>query len=480
MRAVAIRHRMSRPAPLPVAFDAVGLPADLLLATERMGFSEMTPIQSAALPPILAGRDVRGLAKTGSGKTAAFGLGLLYRVPPRQRPGPPTALVLGPTRELVEQVAASLRQLAQTRANTRVLTLCGGRPLRPQRNALQQGVHIVVGTPGRVADHMRRGNLDVSALTMVVLDEADRMLDMGFTEEVSGILDRCPEARQTLLFSATFPKTIDTLSASIQRDPITVTVDTTVSREALRQEVVYCERNRRYETVAAVLAWHDPDAALVFCETRQQCDGLQQFLTRCGASVLTLHGGLEQRERDDVLVQFANGSARFLVATDVAARGLDIPALPLVVQAELARDPQVHVHRIGRTARAGAEGLAVALVASEREADRLALIETELERSIPVTTPPVDAPPRFRPSRYRTLLILAGRKHKVRKGDVLGALVKDGGIPPKAIGDIRLAQTTCAVALERAHAVKALRFLRRGRIKKVRVRATLLGSDRAG
>ena len=455
------------------SFASLGLHPALVQATDRLGYTELTPIQAISLPPILDGRDVRARAKTGSGKTAAFGLGVLHGLEPGRRPGLPTALVLGPTRELVEQVTEALRQLARDRANTRVLTLCGGRPLRPQRNALQQGAHIVVGTPGRVADHLRRGNLELAALTMLVLDEADRMLDMGFIDEVSDIVSQCPTDRQTLLFSATFPERIDTLSGAIQQEPVTVSVDTAVSEDALRQEVVHCGRGRRYETVAAVLDAHDPESALIFCETRQDCEGLQKFLSRCGASVLTIHGGLEQRERDDVLVQFANGSARFLVATDVAARGLDIPALPLVVQAELARDPAVHVHRIGRTARAGAQGLAVAVVGSEREAERLAQVELELGRPLPVATVSIDAPPRFRPARYRTLLILAGRKHKVRKGDVVGALVKDAGVPSDAIGDIHLGQTTCAVALERAHAVKALRFLRRGRIKKV----TLLGTD---
>ena len=469
---------MRSPAAEPaVDFASLDLHPALVAATRRMGFSGMTPVQAMALPAILDGRDVVARAKTGSGKTAAFGLGLLHTVDPDRRPTGPRALVLGPTRELVEQVAEALRRLAQCRANTRIVTICGGRAIRPQRNALQQGAHVVVGTPGRIADHPRRGNLDFSGLTTLVLDEADRMLDMGFIEEVSGIVEHCPQPRQTLLFSATFPAQIDRLIANIQREPVMVQVDTDVSAAALRQEVVRCARGMRYEAVAAVLAWHDPSAALIFCETRQDCEGLRRHLARCGASVLTIHGGLEQRERDDVLVQFSNGSARFLVATDVAARGLDIPALPLVVQAELARDPEVHVHRIGRTARAGAQGLAVCVVAADREEERLERIEAELGRSIPVATPPLDATPRFRPSRYRTLLLLAGRKHKLRKGDVVGALVKDGGIPPEAIGDIRLGPITCAVALERAQAVKALRYLRRGRIKKARIRATLLGSD---
>jgi len=348
----AIPGRMNTPDPAPSAsFSAIGLRPELVAATERMGFAEMTPIQRRALPPILAGHDVVAQAKTGSGKTAAFGLGLLQELDTGAGRGAPVALVLGPTRELAEQVADELRRLAQLVPNTRVLTLCGGRARRRQEAALAEGAHIVVGTPGRVAHHLRRGTLDVTGLKVLILDEADRMLDMGFVEEVAGIVDRCPPARQTLLFSATFPARIEALSAQTQRDPVAVRLDNAVSARDLRQQVVRCAQGARYETVAAVLAQHRPSSALVFCETRQDCDGLRKHLARLGASVIALHGGFEQRERDDALTLFSNGSARFLVATDVAARGLDIPELPMVVQAELAHDPQIHTHRIGRTAR---------------------------------------------------------------------------------------------------------------------------------
>jgi len=455
-------------------FADTALHPALIQATQRLGFTHPTPIQARALPPILAGHDVIAQAKTGSGKTAAFGLGILQRLADPPPPGPPTALVLGPTRELADQVAHALRQLAQCTPNTRVVTLCGGQPLRPQKNALSQGAHIVVGTPGRVADHLERGHLDLSRLTTLVLDEADRMLDMGFIDQVSGIARHCPQPRQTLLFSATFPTQVEALGASLQHNPVSVSVDTTVSAAHLRQEVVHCDPPDRFHTIASVLAAHNPESALLFCETRHDCEDLRHYLQDRGASVLALHGGLEQRERDDVLVQFSNGSARFLVATDVAARGLDIPALPLVIQAELSPDPEVHTHRIGRTARAGEQGCAVAIVASAREQARLERIQDAHNHVIPVAAPPTHTP-RFQRAQFRTLLLLAGRKHKLRKGDVLGALVKDGGIPPGAIGQIHLAQRTCAVAVLRSHAVRALRYMRRGRVKKMRVRATLLG-----
>ena len=471
----AIPGRMNTPDPAPSAsFSAIGLRPELVAATERMGFAEMTPIQRRALPPILAGHDVVAQAKTGSGKTAAFGLGLLQELDTGAGRGAPVALVLGPTRELAEQVADELRRLAQLVPNTRVLTLCGGRARRRQEAALAEGAHIVVGTPGRVAHHLRRGTLDVTGLKVLILDEADRMLDMGFVEEVAGIVDRCPPARQTLLFSATFPARIEALSAQTQRDPVAVRLDNAVSARDLRQQVVRCAQGARYETVAAVLAQHRPSSALVFCETRQDCDGLRKHLARLGASVIALHGGFEQRERDDALTLFSNGSARFLVATDVAARGLDIPELPMVVQAELAHDPQIHTHRIGRTARAGSQGMAIAVVAGSHEEARLASIEEAHGATIPEAPAPSAGPLRFEPARFETLLLLSGRKQKLRKGDVVGALVKDGGIPPAAIGDIQLAQTTCAVAVEREHARAALKYLQGGRVKKSRVRVQLL------
>ena len=456
----------------PSRFSSLGLRPELIEATAHLGYAFMTPIQAQALPPILAGRDVVAQAKTGSGKTAAFGLGLLQALD--RDALAVQALVLSPTRELAEQVAEALRQLAQRLANTRVLTLCGGRPVRSQQSALSQGVHVVVGTPGRVADHLQRGTLDLSELRTVVLDEADRMLDMGFVEEVSGILEQCPRPRQTLLFSATLPERIDLLSADTQVDPVAVRVESRVAAADLRQIVVRCPHRARYEAVARVLGHFAPSSALVFCETRQDVEGLWGFLAGLGASVRALHGGLEQRERDDVLVQFANGSARFLVATDVAARGLDIPALPMVVQAELARDPAVHIHRIGRTARAGERGLAVCVVAGDGEARRLAALEAVHGTLAKAPSLPTHRPT-FQPSENRTLLLLAGRRDKLRKGDVVGALVKQGGLPPDAIGDIHLSARTCAVAIRREHATTALRSVRHGRIKKIRVRASLLG-----
>jgi ATP-dependent RNA helicase DbpA len=459
---------------MSLLFDALPLRAELREALIAVGYTEMTPIQARALPHLLRGRDVTGQASTGSGKTAAFGLALLQRLD--LSVVAPQALVLCPTRELAEQVGEELRRLASRLPNNRVVCLTGGRPNRDQKRALEGGCHVVVGTPGRVGKHLGSGDLDLSALRVLVLDEADRMLDMGFVDEVEAIIAQCPTTRQTLLFSATFPAAIDALRDRVQHDPMVVAVQAQVSPELLQQLVFRCGPDRRHELVARLLATYRPTSSLVFCETREECDALTEYLRRQGAVALTLHGQKEQTERDDVLVQLTNGSASVLVATNVAARGLDIPSLPAVIIAELSHDPESHLHRVGRTGRAGEAGLALSIVASPHEEQRLQKIEEFLERPIPNGPEPGPSqrleglnPPN------RTLLILAGRNDRLSRGDVLGALVKDGGIPAGAIGRLDLGQKTCAVAVSRDYARQALKYLQGGRVKGQRVRATLLG-----
>lgn len=455
------------------SFESISLSTPLKEALQQVGYTEMTPIQAEALPILLTGRDVTGQAKTGSGKTAAFGLGLLNTIDPEC---PKTqALVLCPTRELADQVATELRRLSQRMNSTRVMTVCGGQPYGDQKLGLKRGCHVVVGTPGRVGSHMRKGNLDARQLNVLVLDEADRILDMGFIEQVTEIVDQCPQKRQTLLFSATFPKEITALCEAIQTDPVFVAVDATVDSETLQQWVYECPADTRNQTLVNLLANYRPDRALVFCETRRDCDTVARFLTGRGAIALPIHGLMEQRDRNEALLQFSNGSASILVATNVAARGIDIPSLPVVIIAELSSDPESHLHRIGRTGRAGEDGLALSLVCSPQEKQRLQRIEDFLGESIPRgTTPEPAGGLEFLKPPNQTLLLLAGRKDKLRKGDVLGAFVKEAGIPFEAIGRMDLADRTCAVAISNEYAQEALRFMHGGRIKKMRVRAQLL------
>ena len=325
------------------------LPAAQLENLNELGYLEMTPVQAAALPAILAGKDVRVQAKTGSGKTAAFGLGLLQHIDAALFQT--QSLVLCPTRELADQVAGELRRLARFLPNTKILTLCGGQPFGAQRDSLQHAPHIIVATPGRLLDHLQKGTVSLEALNTLVMDEADRMLDMGFSDAIDDVIRFAPASRQTLLFSATWPEAIAAISGRVQQNPLTIEIDTVDALPAIEQQFFETSSHGKIPLLQKLLSQHQPASCVVFCNTKKDCQAVCDALNEAGQSALSLHGDLEQRDRDQTLVRFANGSARVLVATDVAARGLDIKSLELVVNFELAWDPEVHVHRIGRTAR---------------------------------------------------------------------------------------------------------------------------------
>lgn len=339
------------------------LPAEQITNLNELGYLTMTPVQAAALPAILAGKDVRAQAKTGSGKTAAFGLGLLQHIDAGHFMT--QALVLCPTRELADQVAGELRRLARYLPNIKILTLCGGVPFGAQRDSLIHPPHIIVATLGRLIDHLNKDTLHLDAIRTLVLDEADRMLDMGFADDITEILSRTLEERQTLLFSATWPDEIAAVSRRFQRDPQTIEINSTDELPAVEQQFYEVSRRGKTELLQKLLSREQPASCVVFCNTKKDCQDVYEALEGSGQSVLVLHGDMEQRERDQTLIRFANGSSRVLVATDVASRGLDIKALELVINYELAWDPEVHVHRIGRTARAGESGLAISLCAPE-------------------------------------------------------------------------------------------------------------------
>jgi ATP-independent RNA helicase DbpA len=429
-----------------------------------LGYAAMTPIQSHSLPLILAGKDVIARAKTGSGKTAAFGIGLLTQL---EVASPAVqALVLCPTRELADQVGKELRRLARFTDNIKVLTLCGGVPFGPQLSSLEHGVHIVVGTPGRLLDHLRRGSLDLGGLKTLVLDEADRMLDMGFQEEIGALIAAAPPKRQTLLFSATYPAEIVAMSEAIQHEPHEVSVDEVHQEGAIEQLLFQVAREGRIAAVARLLGHFCPESTLVFCNTRAECQELAEALAGLGFSALAIHGELEQRERDQVLLRFANRSASVLVATDVAARGLDIKDLSAVINYELPRDPEIHIHRIGRTGRAGGQGLALSL-ATAQETRRVQAIESSLGNSIPrgeLETLSV-APGRPAVPPMVTLCIDGGRRNKLRPGDILGALTGEGGMAGSEVGRIDIFDAQAYVAIMRASAEQALACLGRNRIK---------------
>ena len=450
--------------PLATDFNQLPLPPAQLDNLAGLGYRSMTPIQARALPAALAGEDLIAQAKTGSGKTAAFAIALLSRLNPRFFGC--QALILCPTRELSTQVAEEIRRLARYQDNIKVITLCGGQPIGPQIGSLEHGAQIVVGTPGRVADHLRKGTLNLDGVATVVLDEADRMLDMGFLEAVHGILDHTPATRQTLLFSATYPDDIQALSARVQTRPRRITVESRHDESAIRQRFLLCEAGDMVDGVLRVLGHHRPEAAVLFCNTREQVRELCDGLRAAGHQALALHGDLDQRERDQVLIRFKNGSAPLLVATDVAARGLDVDALPLVINAHLPRDLDVYVHRIGRTGRAGQEGLAVTLL-GERETFKLERLAADLE--ISASPSPVDdlGAPLLTPMKAAnvTLCIAGGRKDKLRPGDILGALTGDAGLAGDDVGKIDILDQVAFVAVRRPAADRALKRLNDGRIK---------------
>lgn len=444
-------------------FATLPLIAPLQRALTEIDYVTMTPVQAASLPAVLAGRDVIAQAATGSGKTAAFALGLLSLLDP-------TAvklqgLVLCPTRELADQVSREVRRLARFIPNVKVLTLCGGIPLRPHLASLAHEPHIVVGTPGRTLELIERDALPLSALKMLVLDEADRMLDMGFADEIDSIIERTPKQRQTLLFSATLPADVRSVSRQFQREPLDVTVHTEEDQPAIEQAFIEVAADAKIEALAAVLLHDRPESAVVFCNTRQEVRVVAEALAALNFSVLALHGELDQREREEMLVRFANRSCTVLIASDVAARGLDIADLAMVINYDLATDPDVHTHRIGRTGRAGRRGVALSLH-SPRDANRLKAIEERCDEPLQWRALPTDAPPP-KPllAPFVTLVVDAGRKDKLRPGDLLGALTGGAGLPATAIGKIDVFPTRTYVAVQHGLHDQALRRLRAGKIK---------------
>ena len=460
----------AEPAPL---FQSLPLPAAMQANLQQLGYLQMTPVQASSLPITLAGHDLIAQAKTGSGKTAAFTLPLLTRLNPRHFGV--QALVLCPTRELADQVAREVRRLARAADNIKVLTLCGGTTLRPQVASLAHGAHVVVGTPGRILDHLSRGSLVLKSLTTLVLDEADRMLDMGFLDDIVSVVRQCPARRQTLLFSATYPPGIEQLARQFMHEPQRVTLTEQHADSKIRQRFYAVEEAGRLAAVARLLLHHRPASALAFCNTKQQCRELLDVLQAAGIHALALHGDLEQRERDQVLIQFANRSCTVLVATDVAARGLDIAQLEAVINVDLTPDPEVYVHRIGRTGRAGAEGWALSLV-SPKDGRRVANIEQATGTTVellPLDSLPDDDGQGLLPPMV-TLQILGGRKEKIRPGDVLGALTGEAGLDGAQIGKINVTDFNTYVAVAREVAGQALRRLSEGTVKGKRVKVRLM------
>ncbi len=436
-------------------------PEALIETLDILGFTTMTEIQEKAISPILEGRDILAQSKTGSGKTLAFGLPCVIQTDTNNYK--PQTLIITPTRELSDQVAVELRKVAAYKSNLKILTLYGGVPLRAQAESLAKGAHILIGTPGRIQDHLAKGTLILDTVKTLVLDEADRMLDMGFYDEIIKIGSNIPHTKQTLLFSATFPEKIEKLAKALLKQPMTIKVDTVQEGDKIA-EIVY-ETSDKLKTLTALIQSYKPESLLIFCNTKAEVIALTDTLHQKGHSVIDIHGDLDQKDRNESVIAFSNGSKRIMVATDVASRGLDIKDIELVINYDLPFDQEVYTHRIGRTGRADAKGTAISLYGPS-ESEKCAYI-TSAARTAEMKELRVDATFKML-SEYDTLCINGGKKTKLRAGDILGTLCKEIGIDPKMIGKINIADTKSYVALHHTVTDNVLKALKKTPIKKKR------------
>ncbi|MFA5207005.1 MAG: ATP-dependent RNA helicase DbpA [Lentisphaeria bacterium] len=448
---------------MPQSFSTLPLAAACLRNLAAIGYEAMTPIQAACLPAVLKDADLIVQAKTGSGKTAAFGLGILAKLAPKACRV--QALVLCPTHELAEQVGTELRRLARFLPNIKILTLCGGVPLQGQFSSLEHGAHIVVGTPGRIQKHVRKGSLPLETLRTLVLDEGDRLLDMGFYDTILDIAAAAPKNRQTLLFSATFPERIAEMSQAVQKQAVKITADAEHDDSSIRQRFYRVTKSHRNHALYTLLAHHQPESTVVFCNTKQSCKDVTDYLRHKGFSVAGLHGDLDQAQRTLVFTQFANRSTSILVATDVAARGLDIADLAAVINYELSPDPEIHVHRVGRTGRAGKEGLALSLCLDTQDF-LIRRLEEYQKRPVPwaelaALTP---QPGRLIPPMV-TFALNGGKRDKIRPGDILGVLTGNAGLTGSQVGKIIIFDSFAYVAIARDAVDAFKKWLPHGKLK---------------
>lgn len=455
-----------------IDFSSLNLTPDLLKNLSSMGYKSMTPIQALSLPIILSGKDVIGQGQTGSGKTAAFGLGLLQKL--NVKTLKVQSVVLCPTRELAYQVASEIRRLARAIHNTKVLTLCGGEAIALQVSSLEHGAHIVVGTPGRLEEHLRKDTLKLKYIDTLILDEADRMLDMGFQDSIDKIIEKIPKTRQTLLFSATYPTEIADVANRIMQNPKIISTPTTQEESTIKQYFYLANTDdERMKALRLLLAKYQSESTLVFCNTKIDTQDVANELIYYGFYALAIHGDLDQRERDQALTRFSNGSVSVLVATDIAARGLDIDNLGMVINFNIAHDPEVHIHRIGRTGRAGQRGTACTLY-SDKETHKLKKMDislTDMDTPLPENT---HLNISVKKPKMITLKIEGGKQQKLRPGDIVGALTGKGGISGDKIGKITVANTRSFVAISSELIKPALQKIQNDKLKGKKFKARIL------
>ncbi|MEA2048432.1 MAG: ATP-dependent RNA helicase DbpA [Campylobacterota bacterium] len=450
------------------AFNTItNIDNDLLKLLKQHSFTTMSEIQEKAINPILEGHDILAQSKTGSGKTLAFGLPCIMRTDTNHYK--PQTIIITPTRELSDQIAGELRKLAAYKPNLKILTLYGGVPLRTQAESLAKGAHILIGTPGRIQDHLSKETLILNEIKTLVLDEADRMLDMGFYDEIIKISSNMPQSRQTLLFSATFPDKIEKLAQALLKQPLTIKVDTLIESAKI-DEVVY-QTTDKLKTLIALIQSYKPQSLLIFCNTKAQVISLTQALQQRGHAAIDIHGDLDQRDRNESVIAFSNASKRIMVATDVASRGLDIKGIELVINYDLPFEKEVYTHRIGRTGRADAKGTALSLYLpnDSQKCDYI----TSLARRGEMQDLRVDASFKMI-SAYDTLCLNGGKKTKLRAGDILGTLCKEIGIKNTHIGKINITDTKSYVALHHSVTDQVFKALKKVRIKKKKYIAWIL------
>jgi len=449
-----------------MSFKNLGLCDQLLRAIKEQGYDEPTPVQKEAIPVILKKRDILAGAQTGTGKTAGFTLPMLQLLhehkDDKRKRHQVRALILTPTRELASQVQESV-ELYGKFLPFKSCVIFGGVKINPQITALSKGMDIVVATPGRLLDHISQKTIDLSKVDFLILDEADRMLDMGFSEEINEVLEFAPKERQTLLFSATYTDEILDISATLQKDAVNIKTTSTETTNKITEYFYEVEHGQKLNTLVNIFTNFKPENVIVFCNTKIEADEIANSLQKKNIDALAIHGDLEQYERNDVLVQFANKSATVLVATDVAARGLDIKELSMVVNYDIPHGEETYTHRIGRTGRAGAEGLAFTLYEANevRNADEY---KNETRIFEDGTSLKVVYGFDMKPANV-TLVIEGGKKDKVRAGDLLGALTGDAGLQGSSIGKIDIYERQSYVAIENSKIDEAHDKLKNGKIK---------------
>jgi ATP-independent RNA helicase DbpA len=455
-------------------FGSLSLKQALLDNLVSLGFTKMTPVQASTLPLALERKDIIAQAKTGSGKTAAFALGILNGLDLDVLR--PQALILAPTRELAEQVAQEVRRLARGFENVKVLTLCGGVIDHHQEKSISHGAHIIVGTPGRVLKFLKKRILNMDTIRTFVLDEGDRMLDMGFSDDIRSIAIFLPKERHNMLFSATFPEDIKDLSRKIQKDAVEIRIDSDHEKDTIEQQFFKVDgHGGKDDALLQVLGSFKPERLIVFCKTKAITQKVEKLLLKNNIYAACINGDMDQNERTAVLTKFSNQSLSVLVATDVAARGLDIKELAAVINYDLPMDASDYVHRIGRTGRAGKQGLALSFYIEQTEY-KIEAIEEQVKQNLKLA--PIDSltghtaydliPP------MRTLYIGGGKKNKLRPGDIVGAMVGEAKIDANSVGNISILNIISYVAVRADLAEQVVDSLENGKIKNKKFKVGLV------